>query len=469
MLLIGHLKETSVLLTTIKIATIVSNLAVGGVMSSAPRPQQPAPEVVRTVAIRLADGRVMRCSTDAQPRGSGWTPIVPRIPGVPTSRDGLELSALDHACGRQAGDLTVTISLWYGSPHQRLIPVATVVPRDGVTIRVEELRAFGVQPVEISIETRPAPSLHVPVVQSASSGVQVSAEIEGPPSPGYVFVLLNTTTQPVMEVKFDTYRGSGVTSSGGAHHLDGRPLMQAGETYVVRQAAAIDSRTGQWLQTDRFQITSVKWADGSEEHSPSPGIERRVPLGITGPPQSSPTIAPAHTPASAGTASTRGSSGNNTMISPTVFASWITERVGNDWQLRLLVLWRGAPGWYLVPGGRIGGASGGTGTHWTIEYGDVRLTLDYGAGDAATINGRDVHLGTDNVVYVDEVDGPTGGRVVRTSRVWSQMPGSPAQIGLVIRDVPDLVTFLRCDVRASDPQRQMMIDRLGACVVTLGK
>jgi hypothetical protein len=220
--------------------------------------------------------------------------------------------------------------------------------------------------------------------------------------------------------------------------------MQPGETYVVRQPAGIDSRTGQWLQTDRFQITSVKWADGSEEHSPSPG---------TG------TLS---TPSSIG--------GNNGMISPTVFATWITQRVGNDAeQLRLLVLWRGTPGWYGVPGGKIDGASSAAGTHWTIEKGDIRLTVDYGAGDAVAINGRDVHLGTDNVVYVDDVDAPGGARVIRTSRIPSQMPGSAGQIGLAIRDIPDLVTYLRCDARAADPQRQMMIENLGACVVTLGK
>jgi len=104
-------------------------IALAALLSSAAQPQQPA-DVVRTVAIKLADGRVMRCTTDAQPRGSGWTPVVPRIAGAPTLRDGLELSALDHACGRQAGELTVTISLWYGSPHQRLVPVATIVPRE---------------------------------------------------------------------------------------------------------------------------------------------------------------------------------------------------------------------------------------------------------------------------------------------------------------------------------------------------
>jgi hypothetical protein len=274
-----------------------------------------------------------------------------------------------------------------------------------------------------------------------------------------------------MEVKINTYRGIALASSGGAHHLDGTPLMQPGETYVVRQPAAIDSRTGQWLQTDRFQITSVKWADGSEEHSASPGLERRVPLGTTGPPQASPALVRLHPPGSTEALSPRSSSGGNTMISPTVFATWITQRVGNDAdQLRLLVLWRGTPGWYFVPGGRIGGGgSGAAGTHWTIEYGNIHLTLDYGPGDTVSINGRDVHLGTDNVVYVDDVDAPAGARVIQTSHIPSQMPGSAGQIGLTIRDIPDLVTYLRCDARAADPQRQMMIEKLGACVVTLVK
>jgi hypothetical protein len=40
------------------------------------------------------------------------------------------------------------------------------------------------------------------------------------------------------------------------------------------------------------------------------------------------------------------------MISPRVFATWVTESVGNGLvQLPLLVLWRGAPSWFSAPGG----------------------------------------------------------------------------------------------------------------------
>jgi len=169
-------------------------------------------------------------------------------------------------------------------------------------------------------------------------------------------------------------------------------------------------------------------------------------------------------------APTRSSSGGNAPISPTVFATWLTERIGNGpVELRLLVLWRGTPGWYFVPGGGIRESSDGARRHQTIEYGDIRLTLDYGAGDALAINGRRVHLGADNVVYVDDVDAVAGARVVRTSRIPSKLPGSAGQIGLAIRDLSDVVAYLKCDARASDAQRQMMIEQLAACVATLGK
>jgi len=170
-------------------------------------------------------------------------------------------------------------------------------------------------------------------------------------------------------------------------------------------------------------------------------------------------------------APTRSSGGGDTMISPTVFATWLTDRVGNGpVELRLLVLWRGTPGWpFLLPGGKVADSFDGSRTHHTIEYGRIRLTLDYGAGDRVAINGQEVHLGTDNVVYVDDVDAPAGARVVRTSRIPSKLPGSEGQIALAIRDVPEVVTYLKCDARAADAHRQMMIDNIAACVVTLGR
>jgi hypothetical protein len=67
------------------------------------------------------------------------------------------------------------------------------------------------------------------------------------------------------------------------------------------------------------------------------------------------------------------------------------------------------------------------------------------------------------------MDALTGARVVRTSRIPATLPGSEGQIGLAIRDLPEIVAFLKCDARASDPQRQMMIQNIATCLLTLGR
>jgi hypothetical protein len=86
-------------------------------------PQDAAqPVASRRLVVTYSDGRT---STQIlRPRGGFWTPRFPRQ-GNPPQHDGLSLSALhvDFQAGR---DLVVTVSLKYGSPHQKAVEVATV-------------------------------------------------------------------------------------------------------------------------------------------------------------------------------------------------------------------------------------------------------------------------------------------------------------------------------------------------------
>jgi ketosteroid isomerase-like protein len=425
---------------------VLTGFLVLAALTSSPVPSRQAvpADSVRTVAIRLADGRVLRCSMEEEPRGSGWTPIVPRVPGATTSRDGLELSALDHACGRSGGEVTVTISLWYGSPHQRRIPVATVVARDGITVRVDELRAYGVQPVEISIETHAAPALRLPAVASASSALQVSAEVEGPPAPGYVFHLLNTNTQPVMEVKYRTYRGAAAAGMGGAHHVDGTALIQPGETYTVRQPAAIDSRTGAWMPTDRFVIDLVTWADGSQDRAASSGVERRVPLTIDTPPAGSRPPSPPHTSA---TTQTRAVSG-----------STVATLVTQDWSaVDLLVLWRGTPGWFMVPDYQPSKGGSGPLFEGTLFFNGRSFDWDIDfVTRIAHLAGTRLDLKNDNVVLVDRIDAPGGPRIVKTLKVDENPAVDFPDLGPLVWRIPELAAYLQCDQRFADPKLQTL-------------
>lgn len=142
------------------------------------------------------------------------------------------------------------------------------------------------------------------------------------------------------------------------------------------------------------------------------------------------------------------------IMSPVVVASWITERSGDGVErLQLLVLWRGTPGWFLPEGGSgVSGGGSGDRYHATITEGDLQLTLDYDSSRrVATVHGKTIDISKDNVVFVDEVDSPTGPRVTGTMRVERAMPGSAGQIALVLRTSPEIMSFLRCEATTTDP------------------
>lgn len=160
-----------------------------------------------------------------------------------------------------------------------------------------------------------------------------------------------------------------------------------------------------------------------------------------------------------------GRSAPTQVISPVVVASWITERAErDDEQLQLLVLWRGAPGWFQRPGG-VSGSWSGSRHRSTLTYGDVLLTLDYdSSAHVAIVNGGSVELGEDNVVFVDDVDSPTGPRIAGTMRLERTMPGSAGQIGLVLGKSPEVMAFLRCDATTADGRGRL--ERL--CLENIG-
>jgi hypothetical protein len=157
------------------------------------------------------------------------------------------------------------------------------------------------------------------------------------------------------------------------------------------------------------------------------------------------------------------------ILSPAVVGGMFTHREASGSEsLDLLVLWRGSPGWHLR-GTDHGGSAGGGGMSgrrgMTIRYGTLSL---YAAFEPATrhcqIEDKDVPLGDDNVVLVDDVDGASGLRVVKTMRIDPALP-EPGRMELAIRRSPELVAFLRCDVKLPDARQQALMDVICGQVV----
>ena len=159
--------------------------------------------------------------------------------------------------------------------------------------------------------------------------------------------------------------------------------------------------------------------------------------------------------------------GATSIISPVVVAQWFTNRKAGVEELELLVLWRGTPGWFLQTPGGSGGSDSGTGSHYTwIKYGAVSLSLDFDETTRrVTIQGKDVTLSENNVLFVDDVDLPSGPRVADMMVVSRAMPGSSGQIAPVLRNSSRIMSFLRCDAGEGSP-RQASLQTL--CLQNVG-
>lgn len=153
----------------------------------------------------------------------------------------------------------------------------------------------------------------------------------------------------------------------------------------------------------------------------------------------------------------RNPGGATGIISPVVVAQWFTNRKAGVEELELLVLWRGTPGWFLQPGGS-GGSDSGAGSHNTwMKYGAVSVSLDFDETTRrVTIQGKDVALADNNVLFVDDVDRSSGPRVTGAIAVSRAMPGSFGQIAPILRGSSRIMSFLRCDAGAESSRRAVL-------------
>jgi hypothetical protein len=147
-------------------------------------------------------------------------------------------------------------------------------------------------------------------------------------------------------------------------------------------------------------------------------------------------------------------------LSAAVVANWIAHRdTAGDLVLDLLVLWRGTPGWWLTEGPH-SGSGGGTGTitRMVLSRGGRELTASFDARThVANVQGKEITLNDANVVLVDGVDAADGLKIVRTMTVAPLM-SAPPRIDTTILSSPDLIAYLRCDVRLPDARKQAIVD-----------
>src|SRR6185503_5800483 len=162
------------------------------------------------------------------------------------------------------------------------------------------------------------------------------------------------------------------------------------------------------------------------------------------------------------------SGGGTQIASPSVVATTFSRLDATGAALELLVLWRGAPGWFLGTDGSrtvtreeaIGGRHDGDRRVLVhlASFGAHVLQLRFDrAARLVNLQGIDVSLGDANVVLVDRVDNPSGPVISGTERVEWKVERLPVPLRPLLRSSPKLHEFLRCDTSLTDPKVQAVV------------
>jgi hypothetical protein len=158
-------------------------------------------------------------------------------------------------------------------------------------------------------------------------------------------------------------------------------------------------------------------------------------------------------------------------LSASVSATWTAHGPppNGPWTLDLLVLWRGAPGWWQTTG--IGLGMGGDMnaanqtrliTH-SVPVATRRIELQFNPQTrVARLEGQLFAVGENNVLLIDDVDSATRLRIVGGLRVNPTLREPGQDVYALVGQSPVLVDFLRCDVPMADMNMLGMVSGLCA-------
>jgi hypothetical protein len=240
--------------------------------------QPPKTDTARGLSIEYADGRI---NTGPLRRTGGmWTSDFPRITGADTSRNGVRLTTLDVKHAIDGAEVVVIVSLCYGGPGQNAVTVATLRLAQDKRVVVNELRAYGVEPIAVSVVPITRTIAYAPEATSVSPQVSVRAEAVGDNVSAYRVFVTNGSTVPLMWLQFRAYRGDRVAVLGSPRGKRNLPLILPGAEYnfdVTSNTRGLQSADGSetWQPIDRIQVSAIMWLDGMLEGDPERSVDQR--------------------------------------------------------------------------------------------------------------------------------------------------------------------------------------------------
>lgn len=225
---------------------------------------------VRGWSIGYADGRVV--THVLKDKGGMWTPLFPKIRDISIGAGG-PAKYLDVQYVTDREDLVATVSLATQGFQDR-VRVAIVRVGPGRPARVDQLTAFGVEPVILSLVSIEAVAAYPAMVTEPSGQLLVRVEPARPDAPIYRFEVVNQSGRALRAFDFEGYQGDARILSGRRKTERNEPLVLPADTYSF--VLTIGNSEGKpWRTLDRIVLSSVVWDDGAVDGDAQPALIER--------------------------------------------------------------------------------------------------------------------------------------------------------------------------------------------------
>lgn len=166
--------------------------------------------------------------------------------------------------------LKITVSLHRGVRlHEQQTPVGVYVVSEGETRVAEELREFGVAPVEFKVvRLRPREEHAPPYVESPTNALElVNVERRNTPFPSYVARLRNLSGKDIAAFHVNFFNVRGERSTARPQRPQNETLIKAGDVFELDlRGGSNGEMTPEGYAPDMLQkvsITAVLFADGT--------------------------------------------------------------------------------------------------------------------------------------------------------------------------------------------------------------
>lgn len=166
--------------------------------------------------------------------------------------------------------LKVTVSLHRGARlHEQQTPVAVFVVSEGETMVIEELKQFGLTPIEFKVgRLRPRAADALPYIDSPTSALElVRIERRDTPFPSYTARLRNLSGKDIAAFHVNFFNAQGERSSTRPQRPQNEPLINAGEIYELdMRSGSSGEMTTEGYAPDLLQkvtIPTVLFTDGT--------------------------------------------------------------------------------------------------------------------------------------------------------------------------------------------------------------